>query len=178
MSLTSLIAARGGRLREWFETTLPNVKPIAAQWKAAGAPSILPAGERPTWGLLGAALDYRIRYFFACTPPGEFVAAYGAGTRSLDDDQIRAFIELRMAGEDSYDRLAAALDGHVTAHGPIGKLCDPDAERLLARFCYLLAMYEAVFRTGYPSQLLDGLGPGASPMRSSTSCRMRPSMTW
>ena len=162
MSLTRLLDDRHGPVRTWFEDTLPNVKPIAERWKAAGSPAIIPAWERPAWGLLGAAVDYRIRYFFACTPPREFVAAYGANTRALSDDEVTAMIELRMAGEDSFDRFAAALDVHVTEHDPVGGLLDPPGERLLAKFCFVLAMYETVFRTGRPSDALDGLGSGAS----------------
>lgn len=153
-------------LREWFEETLPNLKPVTEQWKALGPPTILPDGERPPWGPLGTAIDYRVRYFFACTPPSEFVAAYSLLVADESDALgVLAGAPARAQGLDSYGRLAAALDDHVAQHPPMGRVLDPAAEERLARFCHVLALYEIGFRTGLPVQALVELGAGADAER-------------
>lgn len=163
MSLTSLLRDRRAPLRDWFETTLPNVKPIAEQWKQLGVPTIVPEGERPPWGPLGTAIDYRIRYFFDCTPPDEFAASYSLVIHDHSDEAgVTETVAARAQGLDSYGLLAAALTEHVSAASPIGCVLDTADEALLARYCYLLALYEMGFRTGMPAPALVELGPGAS----------------
>lgn len=163
MSLTSLLRDRRTPLREWFEETLPNIKPVTEQWKALGPPTILPNCEKPPWGPIGTAIDYRIRYFFERTPPTQFVAAYSLLVN--DESAALGMLDGRSArgqGLDSYGQLAAALSDHVERCSPIGCVLDDDAEAQLARFCYLLALYEIGFRTGLPVPALIELGAGAT----------------
>src|SRR5262245_54362920 len=75
VSLTSLIDDRHGPVREWFEERLPDLSTFRARWRAAGPPTILPACDRPPWGVLGGAIDYRVRYLFEVADPRSFVAA-------------------------------------------------------------------------------------------------------
>jgi hypothetical protein len=158
-----MLRDRQAPLRNWFETTLPNQKPFVEQWKQLGAPTIVPDCERPPWGPLGTAIDYRIRYFFECTPPGEFVAAYSLLIHDeTDEGGITDTVISRAQGSDSYGLLSSALTAHVEANSPIGCVLDADDESLLARFCFLLALDEIGFRTGRPAQGLLDLGTGAT----------------
>jgi hypothetical protein len=78
VSLTGELSERGLPLREFFESRLPNCKEMQASWRAQGVPQFVPS-ETVAWGLVGAAFDYRVRYFFAVTPTEHLVAAIGAG---------------------------------------------------------------------------------------------------
>ena len=68
MSLTSLLDDQHGPIREWFEERLPNLKPMQRAWKAAGPVTIPPILRGGALGQVGAALDYRIRYWFEVFP--------------------------------------------------------------------------------------------------------------
>lgn len=147
MSLTSMLASRGLPLREFFEERLPNVKPLQADWRSCGAPSILPDGPI-VWSLVGTAFDYRLRYLFIKTPVERFVAALGAARTG------EVFF--------SFDNLAASLEEFVASHDPTGGILAPADEAQLARFCYVLAMYESLFRALNVNSPLLGLREGAS----------------
>ena len=159
-ALTRLLDQRNSPLRAWFEDTLPHLDLVQAAWKRAGPPTLLPRAAKPAWGLHGAAVDYRIRYLFTVTPASDLVAADGA--LLLDDPVTRL---LRASGEappSSWNNLAADLDAQVADHPPTGNLCTRQAERRLARFCYLLAAYEAYARAGRAWRPLEALGGEAS----------------
>jgi len=98
------------------------------------------------WGLVGAAFDYRVRYLFAITPPERLVAAYGAG---------RQF-------QVPYANLAAQLTSFIAENNPCGALMPPPLEAELARYCYVLAMYESLFRAAVANSPLFGLKGDAS----------------
>lgn len=166
-SLTRLLGARQNPARVWMEENLPNLGIVQLAWKAAGAPALLPSCDRPNWGFHGAAIDYRIRYFFTHTPAADFVAAHGSGALEgpAHVENPHLFHE-RLAGEappSSYDQLAVGLEALVAAHPPQGELCaDADAERQLARFCILLGVYEAAARGAPMWEPLAQLGDGRS----------------
>ena len=114
-------------------------------WKASGEAIILPS-EPVAWGIVGAAFDYRVRYLFAITPPERLVAAYGAGQQF----------------ETSYANLASSLKIFTANNDPCGGLLPLEAEAELARYCYVLAMYESLFRAKIVNSPLFVLRTGAS----------------
>ncbi len=146
MSLTSILERRGTPLRELFEEQLPNLKFMQAAWREAGPPTVLPP-PGVNLGLIGAALDYhyRIRYLWALTPIPQFVAAGGAFRRNV---------------REPFGVLANSLNGFLQRNDPRGALLEEEAEGVLAQFCYLLAMYESVFRAPVHSPVLE-LSPSA-----------------
>jgi hypothetical protein len=145
MSLTGEISERGLPLREFFESRLPNCKEMQASWRAQGDPKIVPS-KTVAWGLVGAAFDYRIRYFFSITPPDRFVAALGAGH------------EFRHA----YKNLASSLTNLIALNQPCGTLLPLKSEEELLRYCYLLAMYESLFRRSGVNSPLNSLRSDAT----------------
>ena len=147
MSLTSMLKSRGLPLREFFEDRLPNLKPLQEDWRNCGAPSIVPPAP-VVWSLVGAAFDYRLRYLFVKTSVEEFVAALGAARTG------EVFF--------SFEIFGASLGEFIEAHNPIGRLLYPAAEAQLARYCYVLAMYESLFRAAEVRSPLLELREGAS----------------
>ena len=140
-----MLDQRGSPLREFFESRLPNCKTMQNSWRMSGEPLIVPV-ESVAWGLVGAAFDYRVRYFFTVTPPERMAASHGAG------QDIRA----------SFLNLAEALTAFTTENQPCGILLPLEAEMQLARYCYILAMYESLFRAKVVNSPLFALRPNAS----------------
>jgi hypothetical protein len=150
VSLTKLIDDRHGPVREFFEERLPDLRSFRARWRAAGPPTILPAGDKPAWGVLGAAIDYRIRYLFDAPDPFTFVAAasqvdFGSSTAAAANAES---IMARLEGRDAYGNLAGALKELTSRCSPVGRLLADDDERRLCRLCCLLALHESVARIG------------------------------
>src|SRR5260221_7351025 len=98
-------------------------------------------GEGYPYGGIGHAIDYRIRYSFAITSWEQLVAASGA-------DRL-------LAWADDFDYAASLVAGfteHLEAMladiRPVGRILTKDEELLLARYCYVLGLFERVFRSG------------------------------
>lgn len=151
-----LIEDRHGPVREWFEAELPNLKPMQSDWKAAGVPVVLPYGvSAGLLGVIGAAFDYRLRYFYVNTPAEQLIAAAGAAT----------YHGVRVGGRhrasppppDPFEAFSKALEGFLNQHDPRQRLLDTEHERTLARFCSVLALYKAQFRAGRIPSPLDDL---------------------
>jgi hypothetical protein len=103
-------------------------------------PQPLPSEKYP-YREIGRAIDYRIRYSFAITPWEDFVAAKGA--RHL------------LAHADNADYASSLISGfaeHLAAMladiRPVGRTLTSDEEVRMARYCYILNLFEHVFRTG------------------------------
>lgn len=138
MSLTSQIDYREGPVRRFFDERLPHVRAIQRRFRESGVPTILPEGDRPPWSEIGMAFDYRLRYGFGLTPPSRLVAARGAlllGAGSVNS-----------GGSGAYAHLAAGLRAFLKESNPVGRLLPPRQESRLARFCYVLGLYETCFR--------------------------------
>lgn len=143
MSLTRVLADVDGPVRAWFESRLPNLKPMRLAWRAAGQPVDL-CPEGVDRGVVGVAFDYRLPYFFGQTPAQQLMAASGAWDH------------------EDWPTFAAALDATVERLEPAGRTLDPADEAELARYCWTLAVFESHFRMGRARRYLtpiDALGP-------------------
>ena len=80
MSLTRHLKGRNSPIRKFMQTQFPNTKPFLADARkqVRAAYTIHPDEDVP-WGVIGMALDYRIRYYFDVTPYNELAAYKGAG---------------------------------------------------------------------------------------------------
>lgn len=117
------------------------------------------------------ALRYRIRYSFAITPYRNLIAWKGA---MLCASKRRTRDNKQEAEKDVYEALELLQDSdisHGVAQGryplkliksffeslettlstlqPVGRRLELEAERKLARYCYVLALFEEVFRSGF-----------------------------
>lgn len=164
MSLTGELDKKDSPVTRWFAARVANIKPISEGWSAAvkAAPLIRPETDRRIPGTVGTAFDYRLRYWFAITPLEELVAS--AGMRQLNPEASPitsrrgapdAFLALRgpPPAESSpvvalLADFAASLDNTVSALDPIGGLIDDVDEQLLCRYCYVLGLFEELFRAG------------------------------
>ena len=170
MSLTSELERKDSPVRHFLRERFPQTRgPLAACRAAMRAPLVadLPAGVRPSaYSQVGTATDYRIRYHFAVTPGREFVAWSGAGLVIRPDEvQLPALLleRAQVVERLHLPRVCVTgffemLDMVVTAIAPHERQPDAEEERTLARFCLVLAAFEAPFRNAHawpPPYLID-----------------------
>ena len=132
---------------------------------------ILQAGEQYPYGLIGTAIDYRIRYIFGITPYQKLVAWHGAlklivkawesdNDIPFDWENIPVRFPLPSGASGNFLELAegpysyklvqaffAGLDTVLQTVQPVGRLLEPEAERTLDRYCVVLSYFEQVFRS-------------------------------
>jgi hypothetical protein len=155
MSLSTHLADRHSPVRRFVEDAFPIIdssktgSPLASELqgllglsnlpKVPTIPSGAPASER---SLVGIALDYRIRYYFARFDLDDTVAAGGASVLSQERSS-------------ACRRAAKAWASFADAHAQLLDRVQPEKKRLnsvderdVARHCVLLAQYEQLFRAG------------------------------
>lgn len=157
MSLTSHLANQYSPVRQFMHEWFPFTRPFLAPYRIAlrGAetlrPVIDPAEHRAyPYGLIGHAIDYRIRYYFGVTPWKQLVASRGALCYArLPTREMRSPVLMASA-------FGRELDLCLARCQPVGRALDADAERELARYCLAMGLFEVAYRA--PAQ---GLGPGS-----------------
>ena len=169
MSLTShLKNPAQSPIGQFFRQRFPNTATVTrvTNLRLKTATTIRPTGTQPfPYGTVGTALDYRIRYYFAITPSRGLVAWLGAwNLLSVNDRWKVAEKELASGRTTSvppddegdlgtihypaaiitgfFDRLDALLERTQ----PVGRRLEPVAEQELARYCFVLALFEEVYR--------------------------------
>ncbi len=154
MSLTSHLDDKDSPVRRFIRETFPNTRPPLADCREAmrASPPILGEGlSRDAYSPIGTAIDYRIRYHFAVTPTRELVAFKGALLVAgrphppREEWSIPERFQLTKACVDGFRKTLDLTVNEIAAD----KRRPKDAEeRRLARFCLVLAAFEAVFRAG------------------------------
>jgi hypothetical protein len=103
-------------------------------------------------GVIGSAIDYRIRYYFGLFDVTKTAAARGAATIrrvSVDPLTFETLVgpNSPRAGElaDEFFRLHARM---IAKLNPVKRRLAEDEENMLACHCIILAYYEALFRAG------------------------------
>jgi hypothetical protein len=102
--------------------------------------------ETKPWllGRVGMALDYRLRYYFAVTPPDEFTARRGASLFLMIVDPSR-----RLAWMNRFREFFESTVPATTARlSPVAQLLGGAEERQLCQVCYSLALLEELYRAG------------------------------
>ena len=113
MSLTSHLKDKNSPICQFLRTQFPNTRPFLAEArkKARAADTIIPDEDVP-WGIIGTALDYRIRYYFGITSHEELVAYSGA--RIITDAQIVATpVQLSAQWTGNTDDSIVIFDNHT-----------------------------------------------------------------
>lgn len=132
---------------------------------------ILQVGEQYPYGLLGTAIDYRIRYTFGITPYQRLVAWHGAmklivkawesdNDIPLNWENLPVGLPLPADASGNLLKLAegpypfklvqaffASLDTVLQTVQPVGRQLEPEAEHTLDRYCVVLSYFEQVFRS-------------------------------
>lgn len=182
MSLTSCIRNTTGPEMRYFKQEFPDVRAVAQEWRRglSGAVAIVPT-EPIRYDIVGQAIDYRIRFYYAIPRLVELVAFRGmqilcsplrlqlnTGKCSMGP---RAWTECRSNAEGELMKLGIrgpALDfcrdlmGFFRETKLVGRRISADEETELCRYCYVLALFDKFVREGpdIPSPLNE-VKPGA-----------------
>jgi hypothetical protein len=136
------------------------------------------------YSTLGTAIDYRIRYSFAITPNEQLTAWYGAWGLALKlpettedimipQDELLDLLSAHLISTtfdpfsnsvaygpysaNLLESFFASLDLTLAEIKPSGRRLAAKQEKLLARYCYVLALFERVYREGLLSPaVLEG----------------------
>ena len=175
MSLTSYISDPASPIRRWMAEQFPDCRDALRDMRdnlpAMTGRTIAPPGRASSTA--GMALDYRIRFYFEPVQVESLVAWEGAtmavreilgqrpkGYRARRDGDL-----LRWSGAQHTPPAAffRAFSAFVTRNPPMRARLPGPQELRLARYCYVLGLYEEVFRIGYtwPGARLDSLAPDA-----------------
>ena len=167
MSLTSELRDPRSPVTRFLDEQFPpeRIKPLSKSWYEIVKPAavVRPDMENPPWGTIGTAFDYRVRYFWAETPINGLVAA--SGMRILDTQRRHTqardavpdgFLELIYpdpppAAKHVEPLLSEFADGLARTLGqiaPVGRRLDQESEAQLCQYCYVLALFEQIFRAG------------------------------
>ena len=143
MSLTSHLNDKTSPIGQFIKQHFSQTTALAknANRRLKDARTLRPleaAGEAYPYGVLGAACDYRVRYAFAITPYQHLVAWHGALLSSnpggfYSRRLVKAFFE--------------QMDATLRAVQPVGRRLDAADEQVLDRFCFVLSLFEQVFRS-------------------------------
>lgn len=142
MSLTSHLSNSASPIGQYIKQHFAHTKELTSianeQLKQFRTLQPVQADKAYPYATLGTVIDYRLRYAFAITPSKQFVAWLGAGILARNMYSVtllRTFFD--------------TLDTTVRTMHPVGRLLSTEDERLLCRYCYVLSLFEQVFRTGY-----------------------------
>ncbi len=174
MSLTSHLRTLSSPVRRFFEDEFPYMLQIERNTKQhlAGCETIVPtvADRSYPWSVIGTAFDYRIRYYFGVTPAHALVAWDGAaglaggffptiGNTPLLHSQKGPFVDPSELGDNRPAHALAssffsALELELARICPVGQRLAQVEEDVLTQYCWVLALYENIYRSG---QVAEGL---------------------
>lgn len=144
MSLSKQVRDTESPVRQFLREHLPHSCPIVRGCNAdqlAGLGTTAPVAEsrRPT--TVNTALHYRLIYYFA-SPPFEELNAW---TKALAfyPDEHSAWCDIPTELQEFFRNFTFLL----RRTGPVGKRLDDEQERLLLRYCFVLALFEAYPRS-------------------------------
>ncbi len=177
MSLTSHLDDPQSPIRRFLYQQFPNTAAIRKRYahRLSHVETIRPAGPVPyPYGLVGMALDYRLRYYLAVTEPDQLVAWQGAHLCGaildphlrfrlkrlygvldedprfrLSPDLVRAFFigrRTRRKRQVDDDEPPTGLERLLPHLQPVGRRLDRVSEEQLNRYCIVLALFEQLFR--------------------------------
>ena len=159
MSLSSHLEDKNSHIRQFLRTQFPNTRSFLAEARkmVREADTIVP-DENVPWGLIGTALDYRIRYYFGITPHEGLVASRGARILSLTHKVTSGEvtcenkpIPLKSEYQDFFD----GLDSLLEQTSLINTRLEMAHEDALNRHCIVLALMEEAARIGrHPGNML------------------------
>ncbi len=163
MSLTSHLKDTRSPIRQFLQEQFPHTRSFVqnSNLDLRASDTIEPA-ERVPYSTIGTALDYRVRYYFAVTAPETLVAWKGA--HIAQGSVMRAFLnsagKMKLLPLDQDLNETSSVSGDIvpaffgsfsevlTRTQPVGRRLSPEDERILARYCIGLALFEQAFRVG------------------------------
>lgn len=150
MSVSSQLDDARSPLSVFMAKRFPNTRPflVGLNRLLAKSPLLEPNGAVPSYdyGVIGTALDYRIRLYFdeSATTKGYLVAERGA-------EKAQEFVARAVGGKA--DAVRATCDAFfeevrntIAAVKPVGRRLEPSEEDHLGRCCLALALFDSCFR--------------------------------
>lgn len=162
MSLTSHLRDADSPVRQFLHQRFPNTREVLRESREAlaGASTIKPSTRIP-YGLIGTALDYRLRYYFAISPSEDLIAWQGAALINATPEIGPALRIAREGGtEDALVAVEPALSGRLLEQffrglestleetRPVGRRLARTPETRMLRYCIVLALLETIVRAG------------------------------
>ncbi len=149
MSLTWHLKEPESMIYQFMKNTFPKTQLITHDVRAAMKTRVISKAIRAKdapyrYDIVGMALDYRIRYAFALTPARSLVAYQGFRN-------LAARFPNKIGVRETF---FAELDAYVGRVKPVSRLMASEYEWILARYCYILALLECVFRSGEVDPIL------------------------
>ncbi len=161
MPLTNRLKDESSREFRFLENKFPIVKLLTEKTHPLAAlksfhfmnlsretvlPSEVPSSQRR---VVGTAIDYRIRYYFDITPSTELAAYRGARVANkLYYHPMTGECISPIFPTDFTANFFKNLENTLKRIKPVNRLLDQISEELLARYCVILAYFEALFRAG------------------------------
>lgn len=137
MTLTSYLGSKNNPVRIFLHERFPNTRILIKEIRGVGnsAKTIRPETVVP-WSLLGTAIDFRIRGYYAPImfhgfPSSELQLLWG-------EEEFEVF----------YMDLSQQLQSRAAEGHSVGARLERNEEEWLCRFCILLAMFDHIFRSG------------------------------
>lgn len=204
MSLTSHLKNQSSPIRQFirqrFSQTTKLTEPANKTLQDVGTILPIQADKSYPYGLIGTAIDYRIRYAFNITPYRELVAWRGAipltykALKSKEDlpidfDEIMSVVRVIVGDFTSgiargpypmklilafFESLGVTLEDLQ----PVGRTLPPDAEEILERYCFVLALFEEIFRAGLKNASRTSLLLIPKPRKSIDEMLAIPQVEW
>jgi hypothetical protein len=161
MSLTSHLDNKQSPVRQFLYTRFPHTRKILTPCRQilASTTITLPPtfdGSYP-WSIIGMALDYRIRYYFAASPVTDLVAYQGVQLIPIPTEHPdREFWEaiLPQVWGRIFDSYFAQLESDIQSIQPTRRKLTCSEEELLTQHCIILALCEQLYRSANMSNLL------------------------
>lgn len=156
MSLTSHLGTRSSPVRSFMDDHFPASRELVRLTNRSlrELPVIRPS-EAVSWGTVGMAIDYRVRLYLKPVVCSELVAYHGAqlchsGARVAFGRPagLLGSAAARRPEEEWVKAFFGSLEERLRVLSPIGRRLDADAEDEINRYCYVLAFFEQVFRSG------------------------------
>lgn len=157
VSLTSQISAPDSLFAMFASRHLPRQRTVMDGYRtaarAAPAPRqpAAPAGIRPAWGTIGAAIDHRLRYAFTCRDIVDGAVRQGmeyAASLAVQARRAEHAEALLAVGADLVADLAGLLERERPDDRDRPVLLTAAAEERLDRLCVAMVWFEEVYRSG------------------------------
>lgn len=154
MSLTSHLRNKNSPICKFLTEAFPNIKPFLAEARkrVRDAPTAKPIG-RVSYGTIGTAIDYRIRYYFGVTQPSQLIAWNGASRTvvlTVETEHGEATVypaDGLQLDKDLVDGFFERLTAFLNDTDPVHRRLTSDEEAELARYCYVLALFDEIARS-------------------------------
>jgi hypothetical protein len=131
-------------VRQFLKQRFPRTASLTqeANLQLQSEVTIDPGFKPKIYDLLATAIGYRIRYSFAITPSDQLAAR--EGTRLFPF--YWGGYPYRSRSEKLIEDFFGSLDDTLEAIAPVKQRLEDEQEKLLARYCYVLALFEQLYR--------------------------------